>query len=81
MNKASSLQFCKTEMKTDIGRKKKRNKGRIYALLVNARDLHHYTKQVKSRAGERFIHEDHSFMSVSYTVILPLDDINSVPLE
>ena len=51
----------------------------------------HYTKQVKSRAGERFIHEAHSFMLVSfYTYLciyvclylqLPLDHINSVALE
>ena len=47
--KASSLQFCKTEIKTDIDGKKKRNKRRIYGLLVNGRDLCHYTKQVKSR--------------------------------
>ena len=32
-----------------------------YGLLVNGRDLRHYTKQVKSRAGERFIHEAYSF--------------------
>ena len=49
--KASSLLFCKTEIKTDIGGKKKRNKRRVYGLLVNGRDLRHYTKQVKSRAG------------------------------
>ena len=89
--KARSVQFCKTEIKTDIGGEKKRNKRRIYGLLVNGRDLRHYTKQVKSRAGERFIHEAHSFMSVSfYTYLciyvclylqLPLDDINSVALE
>ena len=87
--KASSLQFCKSEIKTDIGGKK--NKRRIYGLLVNGRDLRHYTKQVKSRAGERFIHEAHSFLSVSfYTYLciyvclylhLPLDHINSVALE
>ena len=51
----------------------------------------HYTKQVKSRAGERFIHKAHLFMSVSfYTYLciyvclhlqLPLDHINSVALE
>ena len=91
ITKASSLQFCKTEIKADIGGKKKRNKRRIYGLLVNGRDLRHYTKQVKSRAGERFIHEAHSFMSVSfYTYLciyvclylqLPLDHINSVALE
>ena len=68
--KASSLQFCKTEVKTDIGGKKKRNKRRIYGLLVNGRDLRHYSKQVKSRAGERFIHETHSFMSVSFYTYL-----------
>ena len=87
----NSIQFCKTEIKTDIGGEKNRNKRRIYGLLVNRRDLRHYTKQVKSRAGERFIHEAHSFMSVSfYTYIciyvclylqLPLDHINSVALE
>ena len=37
--KASSLQFCKTKIKTDIGGEKKRNKQRIYGLLVNGRDL------------------------------------------
>ena len=89
--KARSLQFCKTEIKTDIGGEKKRNKRRIYGLLVNGMDLRHYTKQVKSRAGERLIHEAHSFMSVSfYTYLyiyvclylqLPLDHINSVALE
>ena len=42
--KASSLLFCKTEIKTDIGGKKKRNKRRVYGLLVNGRDLRHYTK-------------------------------------
>ena len=68
--KASSLQCCKTEIKADIGGKKKRNKRRIYGLLVNGRDLRHYTKQVKSRAGERFIHETHSFMSVSFYTYL-----------
>ena len=68
--KASSLQFCKTEINADIGGKKKRNKRRIYGLLVNGRDLRHYTKQVKSRAGERFIHETHSFMSVSFYTYL-----------
>ena len=81
----------KTEIKTDIGGEKKRNKRRIYGLLVNGRDLRHYTKQVKSRAGERFIHKAHLFMSVSfYTYLciyvclhlqLPLDHINSVALE
>ena len=89
--KARSLQFCKTEIKTDIGGEKKRSKRRIYGLLVNGRDLRHYTEQVKSRARERFIHEAHSFMSVSlYTYLciyvclylqLPLDHINSVVLE
>ena len=55
--KARSLQFCKTEIKTDNGGEKKRNKRRIYGLLVNGRDLRHYTKQVKPRAGESsFIH-------------------------
>ena len=88
--KARSLQFCKTEIKTDIGDEKKRNKRRIYGLLVNGRDLRHYTKQVKSRAGKRFIHEAHSVMSVSfYTNLciyvclylkLPLNDIDSVAL-
>ena len=68
--KASSLQSRKTEIKADIGGKKKRNKRRIYGLLVNGRDLRHYTKQVKSRAGERFIHETHSFMSVSFYTYL-----------
>ena len=68
--KASSLQFCKTEIKADISGKKKRNKRRIYGLLVNGRDLRHYSKQVKSRAGERFIHETHSFMSVSFYTYL-----------
>ena len=57
--KASSLQFCKTEVKTDIGDKKKRKKRRIDGLLVNGRDLRHYSKLVKSRAGERFTHETH----------------------
>ena len=33
--KARSLQFCKTEIKADIGGKKKRNKRRVYCLLVN----------------------------------------------
>ena len=89
--KARLLQFCKTEIKTDIGGEKKRNMRRIYGILVNGMDLRHYTKQVKSRAGERFIHEAHSFMSVSfYTYLciyvclylqLPLDHINSVALE
>ena len=89
--KARSLQFCKTEIKTDIGGEKKRNKRRIYGLLVNGRDLRHYSKQVKSRAGERFIYETHSFMSVSFYTYLciyvclhlqpPLDHINSVALE
>ena len=56
-SKASSLQCCKTEIKADIGGKKKRNKRRIYGLLVNGRDFAIiYTKLVKSRAGERFIH-------------------------
>ena len=45
--KASSLQFCKTEIKADIVGKKKRNKRRRYSLLVNGGDLCHYTKQVK----------------------------------
>ena len=93
--KASSLQLCKTEVKTDIGGEKKRNKRRIYGLLVNGRDLRRYTRQVKSRAGERFIHEAHSFMSVSFCTYLwiylcrfvclylqlPLDHSNSVALE
>ena len=89
--KATPLQFCKTEIKTDIGGEKKRNKRQIYGLLVNGRDLRHYTKQVKSRAGERFNHEAYSFMSMSfYTYLcmyvclylqLPLDHINSVALE
>ena len=89
--KARSLQFYKTEIKTDIGGEKKRNKGRIYGLLVNGRDLRYYRKQVKSRAGERFIHEAHSVMSVSFYAYLciyvclylqlPLDHINSVALE
>ena len=68
--KASSLQFSKTEIKKDIGGEKKRNKRRIYGLLVNGRDLRNYTKQVKSRACERFIHEAHSFMSVSFYTYL-----------
>ena len=68
--RARSLQFCKTEIKTDIGGEKKINKRRIYGLLVNGMDLRHYTKQVKSRAGERFIHEAHSFMSVSFYTYL-----------
>ena len=68
--KARSLQFCKTEIKTDIGGEKKRNKRRVYGLLVNGRDLRHYTKQVKSRAAERFIHKAHLFMSVSFYTYL-----------
>ena len=39
--KASSLQFCKIEIITDLGCKEKRNKRRIYGLLVNARDFRH----------------------------------------
>ena len=91
ITKARSLQFCKTEIKTDIGGEKKRNKRRIYGLLVNGSDLRHYTKRVKSRAGKRFIHKAHLFMSVSiYTYLCiyvflhlqrPLDHINSVALE
>ena len=62
-------------------------------LSVNGRELRHYTKQVKSRVGERFIHEAYSFMSVSFYTYLcihvglylqlriPLHDINSVALE
>ena len=47
--KASSLLFCKTEIKTDIGGKKKRNKRRIYGLFVNGRDFAMiYTKLVES---------------------------------
>ena len=46
--KARSLQFTKTEIKTDIGGENKRNKGWIYGLLVNGMDLRHYTKQVES---------------------------------
>ena len=63
----------------------------MYGPLVNERDLRDYTEQVKSREGERFIHEVHSLMSVSfYTCLciyvclylqLPLDHINSVALE
>ena len=68
--KARPLQFCKTEVKTDIGGEKKRNKRRIYGLLVNGRDLRRYTKQVKSRAGERSLHEAHWFMSVSFYTYL-----------
>ena len=68
--KASSLQFGKTEVKTNINGKKKRNKRRIYGLLANGRDLRNDTKQVKSRAGKRFIHEAHSFMSVSFYTYL-----------
>ena len=55
------------------------------------RDLRYYTKQVKLRVGERFIHKAHLFISVSfYTYLciyvclrlqLPLDHINSVALE
>ena len=50
---ANLLQFCKlkTEIKTDIGGEKKRNKCRVYGLLVNGRDLRqmlHKTGQVKS---------------------------------
>ena len=39
--KASSLQFGETEIKTNLGGKKKRNKRQIYGLLatVNARDV------------------------------------------
>ena len=89
--KASSLQFCKTEIKTDIGGEKKRNKRQIYGVQVIGRDLRHYTKQIKSRAGGRFLHEANSFMSVSFHTYLciyvclylqlPLDHINSVALE
>ena len=68
--KARSLQYCKTEIKRDIGGEKKRNKRRIYGLLVNGRELRHCTKQVKSRAGEKFIHEVHSFISVSFYTYL-----------
>ena len=54
----------------NLGGKKKRNKRRIYGLRVHGRDLRHYTKQVKSTAGERFIHEAHSFIAVSlYTYL------------
>ena len=59
---ASPLQFCKTEIKTDIGGEKKRNKEETSAKC--------YTKQVKSKAGERFIHDAHSFMSVSFYTYL-----------
>ena len=37
--KARSLQFCNTEIKTDIGDEKKRNKRWIYGLLVNGREI------------------------------------------
>ena len=37
--KASSLQFGETEIFTNLGGKKERNKRQIYGLLVNARDV------------------------------------------
>ena len=49
IRKPRSLQFCKTEIITDFGGEKKRNKRRIYGLLVNGRDLHHYTENRSSR--------------------------------
>ena len=90
--KARSLQFCWTEIKTDIGGENKRNKRRVYGLLVNGMNLRHYSKQAKSRAGQRLIYEAHSFMSVSYYTYLciyvclylqvpSLDHIDSVALE
>ena len=39
--KASALQFYKTEIRTDLGGKKNRNKRRIYGILVNARNFRH----------------------------------------
>ena len=42
--KASSLQFGETEIQTNLGGKKKRNKRQIYGLLVNARDVYRGTE-------------------------------------
>ena len=59
--KARSLQFCKTEIKTDIGGEKKRNKRRIYGLLVNGMDLRHYAKQPsRERVKDSFTRLFHS---------------------
>ena len=59
--KPSLLQFCKIKIKTNVVAKKKRDKRRIYGLLVDERDLRGYTKQVKTsgkkKAAEGFIHE------------------------
>ena len=71
--RARSLQFCKTEIKTDIGGEKKRNKRRIYGLLVNARDVCHWTKQFKSRwkKGRQERSGDWGFEEVMFGVYLP----------
>ena len=45
--KASSLQFGETEIFTNLGGKKERNKRQIYGLLVNARDVCRWTIQVE----------------------------------
>ena len=47
--KPSLLQFCKIIIKTNVVAKKKRDKRRIYGLLVDGRDFRDYTKQVKTR--------------------------------
>ena len=85
--KARSLQFCKTEIKTDIGGEKKRNNRRIYGLHVNGRDLLHYTKNRSSeeRAKDSFTRLIHPclchFIHIYENLQLPLDHINSVALE
>ena len=69
---ASPLQFCKTEIKTDIGGEKKRNKWRVYGLLVNERDVRqmlHKTGQVES--GWK-IHSRHSFIHVSVILYISM---------
>ena len=81
--KASLLQFCKTEVRTDIGGKKKRNKRRIYGLLVNGGDLRHITQNGSSRerlkdSFTRIIHSCQCHFTHIYVCLylqLPLDDI------
>ena len=65
--KARSLQFCKTEVKILVARKREISDG--YMAYLSTEETSAIT-QNKSRAGERFIYETHSFMSVSFYTYL-----------
>ena len=88
--KAKSPQFCKTEMKTDIGGKKKKIISDGYMAYLSMEETsaikqnRSSRERVKVHSQDSIIHSCQCHFIHIYVCLylqLPLDDINSVALE